>query len=142
MSLSRLLYTSRCALTDDDPIVREGKVREIAAHSASRNAAAVLTGALLYVNNTFVQVLEGPVKAVERSFEAICCDFRHDDIKLIDLLPAKERLFSNWNMAFLSAGQDTTLKTRGDLEEIRFLIGVNAREAVSQMRHLLKQSPD
>lgn len=141
MSLSRLLYTSRCALADEGE-ERESTVREIAARSSKRNAANQLTGVLLHVNDTFVQVLEGPVKAVERTFETICCDFRHDDIKLIDLIPAKERLFPEWDMAFLDAEGETAVKTRGDLEEIRFLVGVNAREAVSQMRQLLKQSVD
>jgi hypothetical protein len=141
MSLSRLLYVSRCALPDEGP-AREAKVREIAARSSTRNAATLLTGALLHVDDTFVQVIEGPVKAVERTFEAICCDFRHDDIKLIDLLPAKERLFPEWTMAFLTAGDEATLTTRGDLEEIRFLVGVNAREAINHMRRLLKQAVD
>jgi hypothetical protein len=139
MSLSRLLYVSRCAFKEQGA-ERDGAVRDIAARAARRNTACLLTGALLYVDDTFVQVLEGPAKAVERCFEAICCDFRHDDIKLIDLIPAKDRVFAQWHMAFLAANDDTTIQTRGDLEEISFLVGVNAREAVNQMRHLLKQS--
>jgi len=140
MSLSRLLYVSHCALKEQGA-ARDTAVREIAARSAKRNPSSLLSGALLYVDDTFVQVLEGPIKAVERCFEAICCDFRHDDIKLIDLIPAKDRVFPEWSMAFLAA-DDATMKTHGDLAEIRFLVGVNAREAVNQMRQLLKQSAD
>jgi hypothetical protein len=136
MGLNRLLYVSRCALGMQGP-AQDAKVREIAAGSARRNAAVSLTGTLLYVDDTFVQVLEGPGKAVERTFEAICCDFRHEDIKLIDLVPIKQRLFSDWNMAVLGVDGETTLTTRDDLQEIRFLVGINAREAVDQMRRLL-----
>jgi hypothetical protein len=141
MILSRLLYVSRCAFGMQQGPARDAKVREIAAQAARRNAAVSLTGTLLYVNDSFVQVLEGPPKAVERTFEAICCDFRHEDVKLIDLVPVKERVFCDWNMAVLGVDGETTLTTRDDLEEIRFLVGVNAREAVGQMRRLLASEP-
>jgi hypothetical protein len=137
MPMNRLLYVSRCAL-EEQGAERDAKVRALAAEAARRNAAAMLSGSLLYVNDSFVQVLEGPGRAVEQTFEAICCDFRHDDVKLIDLVPIKERIFSDWSLAFLSVDAETQLKTRDDMEEIRFLVGVNAREAVSQMRQLLR----
>jgi hypothetical protein len=138
MPLNRLLYVSRCALREQGA-EREARVRQITADAAARNVATSLTGSLLYVNDSFVQVLEGPAEAVERTFEAICCDFRHVEVKLIDLVPVKARAFSDWNMAYLGANAETTLKMRDDLEEVRFLVGVNAREAVRQMRHLLEE---
>jgi len=137
MSLIRLLYVSRCALGADGP-ARDAKVREIAAQSARRNADTLLSGTLVYVKDSFVQVLEGPAPAVERTFEAICCDFRHEDVKLIDLVPVKERVFPEWSMAFRGGEDQTSLAMRDDLEEVRFLVGINAREAVSQMRRLLE----
>jgi hypothetical protein len=112
-------------------------VREIAADSARRNQAVELTGSLLHVNDSFIQVLEGPTASVERTFEVICCDFRHDDVKLIDLVPVKNRVFSEWSMAYLSGETDARAQLTDDIEEIRFLVGVNAREAVAQMRQLL-----
>ncbi len=139
MSLSRLLYVSRCAIEDD--AARDAHIREIAARAAARNAAAQLTGSLLHIDGTFVQVLEGPVGAVERTFESICCDFRHEDVKLVDLVMVKERVFPKWNMALLGGDTETTLPLRADLEEIRFLVGVNAREAVRQMRRVLEGEP-
>lgn len=140
MSMNRLLYVSRCAL-EETGAERDASVRALAAEASRRNAAAMLSGSLLYVNDSFVQVLEGPARAVEQTFEAICRDFRHDDVKLIDLVPTKERIFPEWSMAFLGVDAETKLKTREDLDEIRFLVGVNAREAVAQMRHLLKTDP-
>ena len=137
MSLIRLLYVSRCALGVEGP-ARDAKVREIAAQSVRRNAAAQLSGSLVYIKDSFVQVLEGPAAAVERTFEAICCDFRHEDVKLIDLVPVKERVFPDWSMAFLGGDDQTSLAMRDDLEEVRFLVGINAREALSLMRRLLE----
>lgn len=138
MPLSRLLYVSRCALTSEGD-ERNAEVRQIAEASARRNNAAALTGSLLHVGETFVQVLEGPSPEVERVFEAICCDFRHDDIKLIDLVPIKERLFPEWSMALLSSEMETRVPLSEHMEEIHFLAGINAREAVNQMRRLLDE---
>ncbi|MBB4860780.1 hypothetical protein HNO88_004125 [Novosphingobium chloroacetimidivorans] len=136
MPLSRLLYVSRCAMRETGA-ERDALVRDLAERSASRNAAAGLTGSLLHVGDNFVQVLEGPIDAIERTFETICCDFRHDEVKLIDLVPVRERIFPEWSMALLGGGDSTALKLRDDLEDLRFLVGINAREAVSQMRRLL-----
>lgn len=138
MLLNRLLYVSRCALISDGT-VRNAEVREIAESSARRNAAVALTGSLLHVGEMFVQVLEGPPPAVERVFEVICCDFRHNDVKLIDLVPIKSRLFPEWSMALLSNEAETRVRLAEDMEDVRFLAGINAREAVNQMRRLLDE---
>lgn len=137
MSLTRLLYVSRCAMPEDE--TTDAKVRAIAERSARRNVASQLTGSLLHIGNSFVQVLEGPSPSVERTFELICCDFRHEDVKLVDLVMTKERVFPKWNMAFLSTVSETAIPLRDDLEEIRFLVGINAREAVSLMRRVMEE---
>jgi hypothetical protein len=136
VQLNRLLYISRCALREQGA-ARDAAVAALAADAAARNALAQLTGSLLYVGDTFVQVIEGPAKPVERTFERICCDFRHEEVKLIDLLPVRERIFPEWGMAVLGADAETRIKLRDDLEEVRFLVGINAREAIGQMRRLL-----
>lgn len=136
MTLHRLLYLSRCTFRETGP-ERAAAVRALATRSSARNAQVGLTGTLLHIDDKFVQVLEGPAAAVERTFEAICCDFRHEDVKLIDLVPVKEALFPEWSMAYLGAGEAASVKLRGDLEEVHFLVTVNAREAIDQMRRLL-----
>jgi hypothetical protein len=136
--LNRLLYTSRCAFSSTgDALVSD--VRELARLSAERNAKAQLTGALIHVRGSFVQVLEGPAAALEQTFERICCDFRHDEMKLVDVAPIQSRAFAGWELALLSAEQETALSLREDLDEIRFLIGINAREAISLMRRVLRE---
>lgn len=136
MLISRLLYISRSKL---DPArgAPAAQVRHIAAASSVRNAAVGLTGSLLFVDDHFVQVLEGEAEAVEATFERICCDFNHSEVRLIDMVSVKERLFAGWGMAVLSADEDTTIPIRADLQNIRFLVGINAREAVEQMRNFL-----
>jgi len=133
MPLSRLLYTSDACFRDSD-VPAFIQVHELGHTSARRNAASQLTGALLFVENQFIQVLEGELGAIEQTFERICCDLRHTNVKLIDLAATSERIFPEWEMKVLSEMQETSLALRDDLQHIRFLTGVNARIAVEQMR--------
>lgn len=138
--LSRLLYVSRCALRQTGAD-REAHVRAMAAEAASRNAAAQLTGCLLHLDDTFVQVLEGSMVEVERIFEKICCDFRHTEVKLIDLAPTSERIFADWSLGLLQDPGRSASALRDQLEDVRFLAGINASEAIDQMRRLLELQP-
>jgi hypothetical protein len=136
MPLTRLLYISSSCLRETD-VPAFIQVQEIAHASAKRNAASNLTGVLLFVQNHFVQVLEGNDKAIEETFERICCDLRHTNVRLVDLASVKERMFPEWGMKVLSETQETSVALRGDLAHIRFLVGVNAKAAVEQMRKYL-----
>ncbi|MBV8819161.1 MAG: BLUF domain-containing protein [Acidobacteriaceae bacterium] len=68
--------------------------------SRRNNAPLGVTGALLYNQGSFAQVLEGPLPVVERIFEAIQCDPRHSDVMVIASGPIEKRSFPLWSMAF------------------------------------------
>jgi hypothetical protein len=97
MIIQRLLYRSDSALTGlADDIDRE--VERIVEGARRRNEASGITGALMLSAGTFIQVLEGPVGAVEATFERICCDLRHRHVRLLELAIAEERVFADWAM--------------------------------------------
>tara|TARA_R110000824_G_scaffold163733_7_gene339525 strand:- start:7940 stop:8398 length:459 start_codon:yes stop_codon:yes gene_type:complete len=133
---SRLLYTSALDLnhSSEQP---EQTARNIAECSAAQNRLSDLTGSLVFVDGAFIQILEGPPDEVEKTFERICCDFRHVEVRLIDLINVSERLFEGWHMACLCEDQETSIALRDGLQEIRFLVGINASQATLQMRNLL-----
>lgn len=133
---SRLLYTSvlNAGQSAEPP---EQIARKIAATSAELNRQADLTGSLVFVDGTFIQILEGPLAEVEKTFERICCDFRHVDVRLIDVVNVSDRLFADWDMACLCEDADTSVQLREGLQEIRFLVGINVSQAALQMRGLL-----
>lgn len=133
MPLSRLLYSSDACIRDGD-VPAALQVHELAHASAKRNAVSHIRGALLFVENQFIQVLEGDLEAIEQLFEKICCDLRHTNVKLIDLASISEPMFPEWEMKVLSETEETSLALRDDLQHIRFLVGVNASIAVEQMR--------
>ncbi|ARU17979.1 hypothetical protein A9D14_16835 (plasmid) [Croceicoccus marinus] len=130
--MCKLLYTSRSAETSPR---RTDQIAQIARQSALRNAKAGITGSLVYVEDSFIQVLEGPQAEVERVFESICCDFRHREIKLIDLVPVPTRQFAEWHMGFLASSEDDPLYK--ELEQVRYLVSVNARTAAEHIRNLM-----
>ena len=98
--LYRLVYTSSNLLTGSD-IERTAAVSEILAISQRNNSKVGVTGALLFNGGSFAQVLEGPQKAVETTFERIQRDPRHSDVSVLQCEAVEARGFSNWSMAFI-----------------------------------------
>jgi len=97
MMIQRLLYRSDSVLAGlAGDIARE--TDGIVAAARRRNEASGITGALMLSSGVFIQVLEGPVSAVEATFERICCDLRHRHVRLLELAIAEERVFAEWAM--------------------------------------------
>ena len=104
-SLFRLVYCSRNAISGaPDDVARE--IARILAVSRHDNACDGITGALLYDEGCFVQVLEGPLAALERLFERIRRDRRHSDVTVLENASRHERSFASWSMAHASEAPD------------------------------------
>ena len=98
MPIHRLLYCSDIHITGTEDAVRQ-QIAEIVRASEIRNAADDLTGALLHTRGVFIQALEGPLPAIEATFERICCDLRHRRVELLEFVQAEARTFGAWSMA-------------------------------------------
>lgn len=92
----RLLYSSHAA-----PGLPAEALVAILATARDRNPATGITGVLVYHQGRFVQVLEGPVAAVELLMARIETDLRNTDIERLYEEDAEARLFGDWSMAFL-----------------------------------------
>ena len=97
MRFHRLLYQSESLITGTETDVR-GRVAAIVAAAQRRNERDGLTGALLFVEGLFVQVLEGEAGKLEATFERICRDLRHRRVVLHEFSEAQERVFAGWAM--------------------------------------------
>ena len=64
------------------------------------NPRAELSGLLVFRDDTFLQLLEGPAERVTRVYEKICVDPRHHDIRLLADRQVEERYFPDWSMGF------------------------------------------
>jgi hypothetical protein len=103
--LYRLVYASKNLLHGSEAQLT-AIVGQILATSQRNNARSDVTGALMFNAGAFAQVLEGPRRGVEETFERIQCDDRHGDVTVLQCGPTESRSFANWSMAFVgqSAG--------------------------------------
>lgn len=85
------------SLTRDD-------LGDIAAHGQRHSRTQGLSGLLLYIEGDFLQVLEGPRSAVERLYEAIEADPRHQWVTRLATERILRRAFGDWSMGCCGAG--------------------------------------
>jgi hypothetical protein len=97
-----LIYVSH-SKTDAREETAVDTIRDILTTSRLKNARLGVTGALLFSESCFIQVLEGQKNAVESVFEAIECDVRHRDVTLLSFREMPHRRFSKWSMAYSGA---------------------------------------
>ena len=79
--------------------VVETSVAEILKASRLNNAAAGVTGLLLYDGRRFLQALEGEEASVERTYHRIKSDSRHRGVVLLSSKAITEKAFGSWAMA-------------------------------------------
>jgi hypothetical protein len=66
------------------------------------NARQHLTGALVYSNKRFIQLLEGEQAALEQVYARISQDSRHQHLCQVAYNPISARRFTEWPLAFQS----------------------------------------
>jgi Sensors of blue-light using FAD len=121
-----LAYTSVAAVG-----FREDELTRILQHSRTYNATVNITGVLLYVRGSFIQVLEGKRATVEALYERIKKDTRHTNVTMLLNRPIVQRLFPNWAMGY------TILTEHESYETQAILTNYNEGSAVRQGNNLM-----
>jgi hypothetical protein len=96
LSLYTLVYVSRSALS----IEGDAAVDEIVKVANYRNAKLRVTGALVYTEIHFAQVLEGSKAAIAELMNSILGDQRHQDVTVVAEHKISHRRFPDWAMAY------------------------------------------
>lgn len=93
--LIQLIYlsTARELMNDD-------QLAELLLQSQKNNAPLDITGALIYHDGNFIQLLEGPEENVLTIYEKIKKDKRHVSVTTLVQSPIQQREFESWSMAF------------------------------------------
>ena len=107
-----LAYVSRSRISGTSEDV-DAAITSILESARRNNLACAVTGALLYTEGWFAQILEGPLEGIELTFELIMADRRHANITVLQFHPVQERAFSVWSMAY--SGSDVETRTRHKL---------------------------
>lgn len=110
--ITHLLYRSFSTAT-----LKDKQLQLILEKSQANNAKNDVTGILLYRNNTFLQLLEGPEKQVLTCMQRIRKDPRHHTAAVIFLDSSDQRIFPNWTMGHVP--EKIILKP---LEKINFVM--------------------
>lgn len=97
MTLLSLLYVSRSTI---DSARAKTVVTNIVETARRVNPKMEITGALLFTEAHFAQILEGPTGAVDTLMKSIAADTRHREILIVDRLPVQSRSFDQWSMAY------------------------------------------
>ncbi|WP_370310290.1 BLUF domain-containing protein [Sphingobium abikonense] len=95
MSLHQIMYISSAT----GP-VSAMQCAAIARDAEDRNRVDGVTGLLLFNSKRFLQVLEGPRDAVERIYQRVARDARHNAIVKLRDMPIEAREFGEWGMAY------------------------------------------
>jgi hypothetical protein len=91
----------------------EGQLAELLAKSRNNNAAAGLTGMLLYRDGQFMQVLEGDDAAVRSVYQIVAADDRHDKVRTVLEEEISDRRFPQWTMGFRLLTDETIRDNAG-----------------------------
>jgi hypothetical protein len=83
--------SSEFAPSDLDEVLRVAR---------ERNALIGVTGMLLYVESSFLQILEGDINRLDLLFDRIKDDPRHTQILLLLRAPIDQRSFTSWTMGY------------------------------------------
>jgi hypothetical protein len=98
-SLCTFVYCSRASAGVDD-----AEVERIIEWSQRRNAAAEITGVLVFSSGVFLQWIEGPPAQVEKLIASLHGDPRHYDIVTLGRsVEQRARLYPNWEMELVGA---------------------------------------
>jgi len=105
MKLIQLIYASAAT-----KLFTPAELRELLRLARIKNQRLDITGMLLYHQGSFLQVLEGPVSAVNLLLTTIEQDRRHDKVMLLLRREIEARNFADWKMGFVDvAAQSQSL---------------------------------
>lgn len=109
MSVYTLVYVSK-ATGMPAPDGAPADMDLILSAARTKNLDVGITGALLFTEGRFVQVLEGERERVQETFDRISLDTRHCEIDILSSQFADRPRFAEWSMAFV--GDTPALRAR------------------------------
>lgn len=96
-ALTSLVYTSTAIAP-----FRESALSHLLGECRALNGDRDVTGMLLYRNERFIQILEGPRETVRALAKRIARDPRHRDMRILLDEPIDARRFAEWTMGYRS----------------------------------------
>jgi hypothetical protein len=105
-----LVHIVYCSLASAE--LSPSAVLHMVERAQERNPERGISGMLVFGNQRFLQMIEGPRRAVSDLYHTVVRDPRHTDLVLIDFAYKPARDFGRWGMALYDASHsdDPSLK--------------------------------
>lgn len=87
-------------LSSSNGLLTDETLTRILKHSQTKNRAQEITGILLYLNGSIIQVLEGEEERVKALYEVINRDPQHKQVVKLYSGPVEHRSFADWSMGY------------------------------------------
>jgi hypothetical protein len=88
-------------------------LQELLDHARRSNAAKGITGALVYAERIFLQILEGDKVVLRDLMAKIRRDVRHENVLVLRESEVPTAIFGSWKMAYVSATPKQVAKWSG-----------------------------
>ena len=102
----------------------EADLDELVKVSDNNNRKHGITGAMLYLENAFIQVIEGEDSDIAQLLKNLYADTRHRDIRIVSDSVVPARNFQNWSMGIIRPPQEERNRVQ---EEFRLASEIDVR---------------
>ena len=130
-TIRHVIYISKAS---DDFNVTE--LRELAEVAARNNKLRSITGALLFIDNCFIQVIEGDEQSMSELLDKLEADPRHHDIRIISDRLEESRHFPDWSMGLVITPEKERTTVIGELRSVpEMTMAEKAGDTIMPMPH-------
>lgn len=112
-TIRQVIYISKAS--DDFDATELKKLAEVAARN---NKLRGITGALLFIDNCFIQVIEGDKHSMSELLTKLKADPRHHELRIISDRLEASRHFPDWSMGLISTPEKEKTTVIGELHSI------------------------
>jgi len=88
-------------------------LEELLAHARNKNGIQGISGALVYSDGVFLQILEGERAKVQALMASIRKDLRHENVTILRETEIASAKFSSWKMAYVGATPEQVARWAG-----------------------------
>lgn len=93
-------------MSNQAQILTNQDIKDFLFQIREKNKRLAVTGILLLIQGKFVQYIEGQASEIDKVYEKIKVDTRHDELVLLDSGKIEKRQFKDWSMAYKKVGDD------------------------------------
>jgi Sensors of blue-light using FAD len=123
----QIVYSSRAT----HPMSAES-LKKILTDARIGNEKHHVTGALIFTEDVFFQILEGEENVVRQLMQSIKKDSRHASVKVFYEAEVDSPAFGSWSMAYLNPSN----------EEIKIWSGLKGTESIDELLSHIHSNPD